>query len=87
MMGKYCGDSIPPSSVSSNNDVLIHLYSNDYGTEAGFKMEYNPIGKTPQFKTTLNIIGIIRYGTIHLRRRHALVGRGQKFAKFADGQC
>ena len=24
-------------------------------------------------------------GTIHLRRRHALGGRGQKFAKFADG--
>ena len=59
MMGKYCGDSIPPSSVSSNNDVLIHLYSNDYGTEAGFKMEYHPIGKqTHQCKTTLNLIKI-----------------------------
>ena len=45
MLGKYCGNFIPSSSVSSNNEVLIHLYSNDYGTEAGFKMEYNPIGK------------------------------------------
>ena len=24
-------------------------------------------------------------GTIHLRRRHVLGGRGQKIAKFADG--
>jgi hypothetical protein len=25
------------------------------------------------------------FGTIHLRRRHFLGGRGQKLAKFADG--
>ena len=71
MLGKYCGNSTPPSTVSSNNEVLIHLYSNDYGTEAGFKMEYNPIGKTHQFKTTLNNMGIIieKYGsTIHPAR-------------------
>ena len=45
MLGKYCGNSIPPSNVSSNNEVLIHFYSNGYGTEGGFKMEYHPIGK------------------------------------------
>ena len=45
MMGKYCGDSIPPSHVSSSNEVLVHFQS-DYGeTRAGFKMEYNPTGK------------------------------------------
>ena len=27
----------------------------------------------------------IELGTIHLRRRHFLGGRGQKLAKFADG--
>jgi hypothetical protein len=59
MMGKYCGDSIPPSHVSSSNEVLIHFQSNWFATRAGFKMEYHPIGKTHQFKTTLNIMRII----------------------------
>jgi hypothetical protein len=27
----------------------------------------------------------LKLGTIHLRRRHFLGGRGQKLAKFADG--
>ena len=72
VIGKYCGDSIPPSHVSSSSEVLIHFQSDDYYTEeAGFKMEYNPIGKTHQFKTTLNNMGIIieKYGsTIHSAR-------------------
>ena len=46
MMGKYCGDSIPPSHVSSSNEILIQFQSDaSIATEAGFKMEYNPIGK------------------------------------------
>jgi hypothetical protein len=45
MLGKYCGNSIPNSTVSSNNEVLIQFHSNGYVTEAGFKMEYHPIGK------------------------------------------
>ena len=99
MMGKYCGDSIPPSHVSSSNEVLIQFHSDQYTVGAGFKMEYNPTGNTViqnnaeyygdyytgfqeyssflddffsyrinqnshwvthQFKTTLNIMGIIR---------------------------
>jgi hypothetical protein len=44
MMGKYC-DSIPPSHVSSSNEVLIQFQSDGYVTEAGFQMEYNPTGK------------------------------------------
>ena len=70
-MGKYCGDSIPPSHVSSNNEVLIHFQSDGSATRAGFKMEYNPIGKTHQFITTLNNMGIILekyWNTIHLAR-------------------
>mgnify|MGYP001363378108 CR=1 FL=1 len=46
MMGKYCGDSIPPSHVSSSNEVLIQFHSDQHATEAGFKMEYNPLGNT-----------------------------------------
>ena len=45
MMAKYCGYSIPPSHVSSSNEVLIHFHSDQYTVGAGFKMEYNPIGK------------------------------------------
>jgi hypothetical protein len=70
-MGKYCGDSIPPSHVSSSNEILIYFQSDGGVTRAGFEMEYNPIGKTHQFKTTLNNMGIIieKYGsTIHPAR-------------------
>ena len=45
MMGTYCGDSIPPSHVSSSNEILIHFQSDYSGTEAGFQMEYRPRGK------------------------------------------
>ena len=45
-MGQYCGDSIPPSHVSSSNEVLIQFHSDQYTVGAGFKMEYNPTGKT-----------------------------------------
>ena len=45
-MGKYCGDSIPPSHISSSNKILIHFKTDHYdGKNNGFKMEYNPKGK------------------------------------------
>ena len=46
-MGTYCGDSIPSSGASSNNEVFINFHSDGTNTEAkaGFKMEYNPTGK------------------------------------------
>ena len=47
MMGKYCGDSIPPSHVSSSNEMLIQFQSDEWmdGFHGGFQMEYNPLGK------------------------------------------
>ena len=45
MIGKYCGNSIPPSYVSSSNEILIHFQSDGSLTKNGFKMEYNPSGK------------------------------------------
>jgi hypothetical protein len=45
MMGKYCGDSIPPSHVSSSNEIMINFQSDGFSSRAGFQMEYNPIGK------------------------------------------
>ena len=44
-MGVYCGDSIPPSHVSSSTDILINFESDGGETEAGFQMEYIPTGK------------------------------------------
>ena len=49
-MGKYCGDSIPPSHVSSSNEVFIRFLSDGYahggGTNGGFQIEYIPTGNT-----------------------------------------
>ena len=44
MMGKYCGDSIPPSHVSSTNEILINFQSDGNSASTGFQMEYNPKG-------------------------------------------
>ena len=47
MMGKFCGASIPPSHVSSSNEILIQFQSDEYEDDigGGFQMEYNPLGK------------------------------------------
>jgi hypothetical protein len=46
MMGKYCGNSIPPSHVSSSNEMLIHFEADDHNANNnGFEMEYNLTGK------------------------------------------
>ena len=46
MTGKYCGDLIPPSHISSSNEVLVTFQSDGSVTYGGFKMEYNPLGNT-----------------------------------------
>ena len=61
MMGKYCGDSIPPSHVSSSNEILIHFHSDEATTEAGFQMEYNPTGKQNTFQNNTKYHGDTRY--------------------------
>ena len=48
MLGKYCGDSNPPSHISSSNNIFIHFQSNGIylgyaGT--GFKLKYHLSGK------------------------------------------
>ena len=45
MMGKYCGDSIPPSHISSSKQIMVRFVTNyhnlamDYN---GFELAYNP---------------------------------------------
>ena len=45
IVGEYCGSSIPPSHLSSSNEILIDFHSDMHSTEAGFQMQYNPTGK------------------------------------------
>ena len=52
-MGMYWGDSIPPSHVSSSNEILINFQSDWSETYTGFQMEYNPLGNTSIQKNLL----------------------------------
>ena len=46
MLGNpYCGDSLPPSQISSSNYLFIHFLSNNAFTGTGFKLEYNATSK------------------------------------------
>ena len=43
MMGKYCGDSVPPSHISSSKQIMVHFETNSYnGFNKGFELTYNP---------------------------------------------
>ena len=44
-LGSYCGASIPPSHISSGNEIFIRFQTNDYHTSQGFKMEYHATSK------------------------------------------
>ena len=54
MVGKYCGDSIISSYVSSSNEILIHFQSDYSVAYTGFQMEYNPISNCPGDSTCSN---------------------------------
>ena len=43
--GPYCGDSLPPSNISSSNHLRIDFQSDKAVTETGFKLEYNATSK------------------------------------------
>ena len=48
MLGNpYCGNSLPPSQISSSNHLFIHFQSNSYATNTGFKLEYGATSKDP----------------------------------------
>ena len=40
MIGKYCGDTIPPNPISSNNNLLINFKTDEAATHTGFYLEY-----------------------------------------------
>ena len=46
MLGNpYCGDSLPPSQISSSNHLFFHFHSNYGIAGTGFKIEYYPTRK------------------------------------------
>ena len=48
MLGKpYCGDSLPPSQISSSNQLFFHFQSDHMWTGTGFILEYNATSKNP----------------------------------------
>ena len=56
IMGKYCGDSIPPVHVSSSNEILIHFQSDGHTTGAGFQIEYKPTGNQEGKDMNVNVL-------------------------------
>ena len=44
-LGRYCGNSVPPSHISSNNTIFIHFKTDGGATRNGFKLEYKPYSK------------------------------------------
>ena len=47
MIGKYCGHSIPPSFISSSNEMFLHFLTDGWDTQLGYKIQYNRSGKFP----------------------------------------
>ena len=43
MMGKFCGDSIPPGHISSSKQIMVHFETNSFNDfNKGFELTYNP---------------------------------------------
>ena len=60
MMGKYCGDSMPPSHISSSKEIVVHFETDGSGVDKGFEMIYYPTSNKHQF-INLAIIMYIYY--------------------------
>ena len=53
-IGKYCGDSLPSSQISSSNEVFMHFHTDSRNTKKGFKLAYHPWSKS--FPLTCQIL-------------------------------
>ena len=43
LIGKYCGNLLPPNVISSTNRAFIHFHTDDTETKTGFELEYKAI--------------------------------------------
>ena len=47
LIGKFCGNSPPPSQIiSSANEILLHFETDWTGIFEGFHIHYNALGKS-----------------------------------------
>ena len=56
LAGPYCGDSLPPSQISSTNQLFFHFHSGFLDTGTGFKLEYNATSKN-----SYKVVNIINF--------------------------
>ena len=50
VIGKFCGNSLPPGQIlSSNNELLMHFETDYSGTYDGFHIEYSTLCKSHRF--------------------------------------
>ena len=49
MIGKYCGDTIPPTLISKGNELFIQFQTDISGREKGFQIDYTTSSKFHQF--------------------------------------
>ena len=50
----YCGDSLPPSQISTSNQLFFHFHSDHWEIATGFKLEYNATSKTLKITMKIN---------------------------------
>ena len=62
MIGKYCGDSLPPNQISTGNVLYIHFHTDWYDdNNNGFKLEYHTSSKN------LNYLASFCFDIIYLK--------------------
>ena len=43
ILGTYCGNTIPPTHISSGNEVLVHFDTDSSATRTGFQLEHQQL--------------------------------------------
>ena len=77
------GTSVSPGKSTKKEDMVLPGHNDGAKTFVQSYLNYNKIFCTYVHLKFFEMI--LKQGTIHLKRRHFLRGRDQKFAKFADG--
>ena len=50
LVGKFCGNSLPPGQIlSSSNELLLHIQTDHVGIFDGFHIEYSTLCKSHRF--------------------------------------
>ena len=80
----HCGDSLPPSQISSSNHLVIYFHSDGFLTKTGFKLEYNATSKN-QYKIDQGR-GLINSKAAALPKFSDTIIRGQRCSRLTLSQ-